>query len=438
MKRTILFATEYWAPFAPGGAEWTNVAWAEALARRGHRVVVVTPNYGAEPREERDGVLVVRAPIARKLDAGREARWLAHRNPRFHARLARWIRRVARAEGAELIHAQSRGTVVGARRAARALGLPLAVTIRDLGLLCPVGACPLFEPWTTFDCSTRQYVTRCVPFFLRHYAAGDGPLRRARRWAALLAGWIDHGVQRRALASADLVLGVSRGILDAFPPALVNRRRAHVVHIYSLPPDVSGVTETPDAVRRRLGIGDGPLVLCAGKRSLGKGTDVFLEAMDAIRAASPRVRFVFAGKGEIAPPARDDVHVLGSVPQSTLFALYRAAAVVAVPSVWPEPLSRVLLEAMRFGRAVVATRVGGSPELVEDGVTGLLVPPRDPDALAGAVVALLRDPARCARLGAAAANRTVTELDEGRLVTELLDAYERVLARGPAMQRRPA
>ena len=115
-----------------------------------------------------------------------------------------------------------------------------------------------------------------------------------------------------------------------------------------------------------------------------------------------------------------------------------AAAVVAVPSVWPEPLSRVLLEAMRFGRAVVATRVGGSPELVEDGVTGLLVPPRDPDALAGAVVALLRDPARCARLGAAAANRTVTELDEGRLVTQLLDAYERVLARGPAMQRRPA
>jgi len=129
--------------------------------------------------------------------------------------------------------------------------------------------------------------------------------------------------------------------------------------------------------------------------------------------------------------------VLGSVPQPTLFALYRAADVVVVPSVWPEPLSRVLMEAMRFGRAVVATRVGGSPELVEDGVTGLLVAPRDPAALAGAVAGLLRDPERRARLGAAAARRTETEFDEERLVGVLLDAYDDALARraSPARPR---
>src|SRR5207247_593793 len=203
----------------------------------------------------------------------------------------------------------------------------------------------------------RQYVTRCVPYFLAHYAAGDGPLRRARRWGSLLAAWGDHAAQRRALAEADLVIGVSRGILALYPPALVDGGRARVVH--SLPPRVAGVDEDPAAVRARLGIGGGPLVLYAGKRSLGKGTEVLSAALDAIRAAIPDVRFVFAGKGEIAPPARDDVHVLGSVPQPTLFALYRAADVVVVPSVWPEPLSRVLMEAMRFGRAVVATRVAG-------------------------------------------------------------------------------
>ena len=49
MIKTILFATEYYPPFAPGGAEWTNAAWASALARHGRRVVVVTPNYGAAP-----------------------------------------------------------------------------------------------------------------------------------------------------------------------------------------------------------------------------------------------------------------------------------------------------------------------------------------------------------------------------------------------------
>jgi glycosyltransferase involved in cell wall biosynthesis len=437
VTRTILFASEYWRPFAPGGAEWTNEAWARALARRGHRVVVVTPHYGLAPADAPGGPVVVRAPFPFKrlgvrLTAGQaEAPWLLHRNPLFHRWFAAFIARVARAEGAELVHAQNKGALLGAHRAARALGLPLAVTIRDLGLLCPVGACPLFEPWTTFDCSTEQYRTRCVPYFLAHYAAGDGWLRRARRHVSLRLAWADHRAQRRALADADLVLGVSRGILSVFPPALVNGGRARVVH--SPLPDMDGAGEDPDSVRARLGIGAGPLVLYAGKRSPGKGTDVLAAAIDAIRAAIHGARFVFAGKGELAPPAREDIHVLGSVPQPTLFALYRAADVVVVPSVWPEPLSRVLIEAMHFGRAVVATRVGGTPELVEDDVTGVLVPPRDHAALARAVVALLRDPARRARLGATAAKHVAAELDEHRLVTVLLDAYDSMLA-----PRRPA
>ena len=440
MKRTILFATEYWGSHAPGGAEWTNAAWAGALARRGHRVVVVTPNYGGASREDHDGVVIVRPsfPLALFRHAAgeqREAPWLLHRNLPFRAWFSRHIRRMARAEGADLIHAQNKGAVVAGWRAARALGVPFAVTIRDVGLLCPLGA-PLSEDWTAFDCSTRDYFDRCVPFFLDNYATDAGALRRARQWLSLRAAWLDQGVRRRALADADLVLGVSRGILSIFPPRLVNAARARV--IYSPRPVVSGALEDPASVRRRFGVGAGPLVLYAGKRSLGKGTDVLVRAMDTIRASVPGVTFVLAGKGEIAPPARGDVHVLGSMPQPTLFALYRAADVVVVPSIWPEPLSRVLIEAMDFGRAVVATRVGGSPELVEDDVTGLLIAPRDPDALARAVVALLRDPARRARLGAAAASFTARELDEEKLVTELLDAYESVLAQRAEPQPRPA
>jgi len=440
VKRTILFASEYWPPFAPGGAEWTNERWAHALASRGHRVVVVTPNYGAVAREERDGVTVIRPPFPLRAfrhrpGAQREAPWLLHRNPLFHAWLARHVRRAAHDAGADVIHAQNRGAIVAVSRAARSLGLPFAITIRDVGLLCPVGA-PLNDSWTSFDCTWRQYRSGCVPYFFQHYAADDGPVRRARRWGSLLATWADHTRQRRAVAAADLVIGVSAGILDVVPETLVDRRRTRVVH--SPAPDTADVTETPDAVRSRLGIGAGPLVLYAGKRSRGKGTDILMAAMDAIRAGVPGARFVFAGKGELAPPARDDVHVLGSVPQPTLFALYGAADVVVVPSVWPEPLSRVLIEAMHFGRAVVATRVGGSPELVDDDITGVLVTPRDTASLARAIAALLRDPARRARLGAAAAKDIAMKLDEDRLVTTLLDAYQSVLARGPGAARRPA
>lgn len=425
----ILFACEYYPPFAPGGAEWSNAAWAAALARRGHRVVVVTPNYGAAPREERDGVLVLRAPFPVKLRPGQgEARWLVHRNPLFYLYFATAVGRVARRENAAVIHAQGKGALVGAWLAGLVLRRPVLVTIRDLGLLCPLGLCPLFEPCSRFDCSTAQYVRKCAPFHFRHYRPGLGPLGRARVWISLLLSWIDQGLRRAALRRVRGVIGVSRGILDVYPDRLVGGARGRVVH--TLPPRGAIPTaEEAVAARRRLEIGDGPLVLYAGKLSLGKGTGVFLQSLDSIRGAVPGVRFAMAGKGDFPVPPSPDLHVLGAIDQRELFALYRAADVVVVPSVWPEPLSRVLLEAMRIGRPVVATAVGGTPEAVEHGVTGLLVPRQDPEVLAKAVCELLLDPERRERMGQAAALRAERFFNEDRLVGELLDAY-RWAARG--------
>jgi glycosyltransferase involved in cell wall biosynthesis len=433
--KTILFATEYYPPFTPGGAEWTQALWAGALARHGRRVVVVTPNYGATPREESDGVSVHRVPCPLGLAGSGEAGWLAHRHPLFHLWFAWQIARLARREGVDLIHAQNRGALLGAWLAARRCRLPIVVTVRDVGLLCPIGACTLFEPWTTFDCSTAQYLGRCVPYYLRHYAPGEGPLQRLAHWGRLGLGWLDHALLNAALRRVDGAIGVSAGILTPYPERLIPAARRRVVASLP-PPETTATSRLPEAVqgertRERLGIPAGPLVLYAGKHSLGKGTAVLLEALDAIRAAVPGVQFAFAGKGEMALPAASDLHALGRLSQATLFDLYREADVVVVPSIWPEPLSRVLLESMRFGRPVVATAVGGSPEAVEDGVTGLLVPRGDAAALAAAVSTLLRDPERRARMGAAAAARAATVFDEGRLAPTLLDAYES-LAAGPA------
>jgi glycosyltransferase involved in cell wall biosynthesis len=423
---SVLFASEYYPPFAPGGAEWSTAAWAAALARRGHRVTVVTPNYGAAPREERDGVTIVRVPFPVKLRPGQgEVRFTVHRNPLFHLYLGWQVRRIARGAGAEIIHAQGKGALVGAWLAARALGRPVLVSIRDLGLLCPLGHCPMFEPWERFDCSTVQYLGKCLPYHLRHYAAGLGFLVRARIRAAAVVAWLDHRLRQQALRRVDGVIGVSHGILAVYPARLHVEARGRV--IYNPPPRVAPPSEADArAARDRLGIdGTVPLVLYAGKLSPGKGTPVLLEALDRIVAAVPRARFALAGKGEMAIPARPDLRVLGVLPQDELFALYRAADVVVVPSVWPEPLSRVLLEAMRIGRPVVATAVGGSPEAVEHGVTGLLVPRRDPEALAKAVIELLLDPERRKHMGQAAARRALTVFDEERLVGELLDAYRK-------------
>jgi glycosyltransferase involved in cell wall biosynthesis len=427
--RTVLFATEYYRPFMLSGAEWTKELWATALARRGRRVVVVTPNYGALPHETAEGVTIHRVPFPLRLRAGSgEAGWLVHRNPLFHLYFGWQVARIALREQVDLIHVQNTGALVGGWLAARRRRLPLLVTVRDLGPLCPLGMCTLFEPWTTFECTTAQYSGKCVPYFLQHYMPGIRGLRRLALRARLLAGWLDQQLRYRALRGADGVVGVSAGVLAPLPERLVPADRRRVVRSHlprATPPDDAEAART----RAALGIGAGPLVLYAGKRSLGKGTPVLLQALDAIRAAVPGVRFAFAGRGEVPLPAAPDVHALGPLPQPTLFALYRAADVVVSPSIWPEPLSRVILESMWAGRPVVASAVGGSPEAVEHGATGLLVPKGDAPALAAAVAELLRDPERRARMGQAAAARAAREYDEDKLVASLLDAYEGLAVR---------
>ena len=434
--RPVLFASEYYPPFAPGGAEWTNAEWAKALARRGQPVVVVTPNYGAPRRERAGDVEIVRVPFPRlpgllRRRAGQvEVPALVHRNPLWNLYFTACVALIARRRNVRAIHAQGKGALVAAGRAGRLLGLPVLATIRDLGLICPLGFCTLFEPWETFDCSFRQYTARCVAFSLEHYHRRAGRARRAWLWASVRMAWLGHRMLQRALRRIDAIVGVSRGILAVYPERAVPADRRHVV--YPLPPSSAVPTDDDAArVRQALGIADGPLVLYVGKRSLGKGTPVLLQALDRIRAAVPGVRFAFAGKGETALPVRDDVHALGVLDHARLFPLYRAADVVVAPSVWPEPLSRVLVEAMHFGRPVVATFTGGSPEAVEDGVTGLLVRTNDAGALADAIVALLRDPARRERMGAAARARLAAVFSEDKIVASLLDAYA-------AAGRRPA
>ena len=424
---SVLFASEYYPPFAPGGAEWSTAAWAAALVRRGHRVTVVTPNYGAAAREERDGATIIRVPFPVTLRPGQgEARFLAHRNPLFHLYFAWHVRGAARAAGAEIIHAQGKAAVVACWLAGRSLGRPVLATIRDLGLLCPLGHCTVFEPWDRFDCTTAQYLGKCLPYHLTHYAADAGALGRERMPTAAVVAWIDNQLRQQALKRVARLIGVSQGILDVYPTRVLGSR-ARVVP--NLPPPVPVPSDAEArAARERLGVGTGPLVLYAGKLSIGKGTPVLLESLDRIAAAVPGVRFSLAGKGDLPIPARPDLRALGVLPQAELFALYRAADVVVVPSVWPEPLSRVLLEVMRIGRPVVATAVGGTPEAVEHGVTGLLVPRLDPEALAKAVIELLHDPERRARMGRAAAERAQTAFDEERLVTALLEVYREAIA----------
>jgi D-inositol-3-phosphate glycosyltransferase len=97
--------------------------------------------------------------------------------------------------------------------------------------------------------------------------------------------------------------------------------------------------------------------------------------------------------------------------------------VVVHPAVWPEPFSRVPLEAAAFAKPVIGTRIGGTPEAVEDKSTGLLVERSDPDALARAIEELLADPELRLALGRRAAEMVSAKFSGDRIVDDLLRAY---------------
>jgi glycosyltransferase involved in cell wall biosynthesis len=115
---------------------------------------------------------------------------------------------------------------------------------------------------------------------------------------------------------------------------------------------------------------------------------------------------------------------LGSLPHDDVLALYALADLVVVPSVGPDSLSRVILEAMAAGRPVVATRRGGSPEAVAEDVTGLLVPWRNPPALADAIITLLTNDLRRDQMGQAAQRRLSEVFNPARSLERLIALYE--------------
>ena len=155
-----------------------------------------------------------------------------------------------------------------------------------------------------------------------------------------------------------------------------------------------------------------PFVLYAGRLSPEKGIKELLEATE-------HLPLVVVGDGPLRPLVPQ---TLGFLPHAELDRLYSRAAVVVFPSLY-EGLPVCLLEAMAHGRAVVATNVGGMPELVEDGRTGMLVEPGDTEALRVAIERLLADTELRKELGRAARARVRQICSWDRVIDATLDAY---------------
>jgi len=386
----------YPSPVNPTGGIFVHKQ-VKALINRGHEVRVVSPKGWAPPglgrwkvyrdvvpQDTVDGVLV-NYPRKLTLPGGR----LGHRNAdAFLAGIRRTVRRIHDEWPFAVIHAHMMvPDGWAAARMGRELGLPAVGTAHRADVLD-------------------------VP--------AEGRLSRMR--------------VAEAIQELDAVVTVSRAIGDAADAIARPRRPITVVPNGAdasvfMPRDAAGA-------RDRLGIGaDGPVVSYVGKLVPRKGVDTLIESMGLLQARGGAPRLVMAGIGGLREPLEqraaelgiaDRITWLGKVPHDEVGWVMSAGDVFVLPSL-SEGLPTVVCEAMACGLPVVATAVDGTPEIVDDPATGLLVRPHDAEGLADALARVLGDAPLRAAMGAEALRRSEADYTWAANAARMEGVYEGVI-----------
>jgi glycosyltransferase involved in cell wall biosynthesis len=396
----------YWYPQHANDTQATYVHDINRhLVRRGHSVTVVTPGDRSLARSDMfDGVKIVRFPLELPPDLtyGRVAQsrvsWLgkfarvvvmAHYMEAQH----RAILTEVRENGGDVIHAHwAIPTGPAAVLAARKLQLPSVITMH--------GGDVYVNPEQGYDFPTRWYVRPALRWTLRHAGALTAITEDCRQHAL------------RAGAPAEHIRLVFNGT------------------------DLRRFSPEDNGSRGDARFGSNMIFAC---RQLfpRKGIRFLLEAAAALKPQFPDLKIVLAGDGFERPELvrlaaelgiASDVTFLGWVPNADLPQYYRAAAVSVIPSL-EEGFGIPAAEAMGCEVAVVASDAGGLPEVVENGVTGLVVPRGDANALAQAIGSLLADPQRRRRMGQAGRERALRLFDWDRSAEQFEEIYREVSSR---------
>ena len=367
MSATILHLS---SSSGPGGAESVMAGLASSLDRSRYRSIACLFRDGwLRARCEQSGIETHILRLTRKLDLG----WL------------RMFSRLVRQHGVRLIHAHEFGANTYGAIAARWLGIPLVATVHGRQYYA--------------DCATRRAAYRV----LSHVAT-------------MVA--VSEDVKRFVVAATGTAA-----------------RRICVVHNgAAVRPPLSAA----EGGRRRSALGMAPdelIVGVVGSLYGVKGHRFLLAAAPQILDARPATRFVIVGRGHLEAELKAQARQLGIADRVRFLGfrddigdLLPLFDVFALPSL-SEGLSIALLEAMAAGTPVVATRVGGNPELVIHGETGLLVPAGDVSSLAAAISALLIDRAEATRLGENGRTRVAQSFGLDSMVEAYQAIYDRTLAR---------
>jgi glycosyltransferase involved in cell wall biosynthesis len=402
----VLMLSDLYPPFI-GGVEQHVRNLSHGLAQRGHDVSVATIDAAGHGATELDnGVRVhrIRATTQRAASTiNQSGRPYAPPFPDPEVVVA--LRRIVGQDKPDVVHAHN--WMLHSFLPLKAWsGARLVVTLHDYGIVCAKrslmygsGVC------------TGPGFSKCLKCAAHNYGTARGLLITMANWATL-------PVQ---LAAVDQYLPVSNSV------AIGNDLSRHGAQYEVLPNFVPDDVELrSDPAHPALAhLPDGPFWLYVGALRPHKGVDVLLEAYGGLAGAPPLVLIGtrWPDTPKTFPPGTT---VIESIPHPAVMAAWRRSTVGLVPSVFPDPCPTVAMEAMACGVPVIGSDIGGLPDLVDDGVTGMLVAPGNPVALRTALSSLAGQSARIEAMRGAARAK-LRSFTATAVVDRLEEVYSRLL-----------
>lgn len=325
-------------------------------------------------------------------------------NPEPYLALRRQLRRLR----PDVVHVHNTYPLLSASvlGAAHAEGVPVVVTLHQYRLACPGGQL----------LRDGHYCNACV--------GGTGMLA------------VRHACYQGSLAKTVPVVAanlVNRRSWNVRPSAYIFLSRAQMREMsamgvppercfvkWNLVPDVGSPPPVPEP---------GEYVAYLGRLVAAKGLEVLMRAWEQLDLPPDTLRLVIAGEGPLGPAVREwagtqkGVDVLGGIPHDHSMRLLAGARAVVVPSKWREPFGLVAVEAKAIGSPVIASRHGALPEIVTDGVDGVLFTPERADELTAHLRDVATDPRRWAAMGDAARASYLRSHDPAANLDQLLAVY---------------
>ncbi len=352
----FLFLVKYFEPFDRGGSEWSTENLARLLAQKGHKIKIITPNYGYEKKYSlRSGYEIHRMPFPIKSKDTKSTiapYWTNNIVWFFYTTL--YVLIIAIKGNYEVIHIQNNEFIPAGVTTAAILRKKSVITFRDYQILCPLSFC-FWRGKRSCDLTTFG---QDINFFIQNYTENNITTKIVVNISAYRA-YIIAKLLKYIASTANVKVAVSKSVAEVFTKNGIK--------------DVKVLDNVVLINKKNLSGKKQETVVYVGKLSPGKGVDVFMYCLKPVISKLKNAKVLFIGSGLLKNQLEAyitnnqleaRVQILGQRPHNATLAIVRSSKLVVVPSTWPEPLPRSVIETLLLGIPVVATNTGGIPEVL--------------------------------------------------------------------------